>query len=269
MWDIASWNTAGARLQHVVSAMRVRPGIWALQEVRVPNHSDWVSVGGYLSVHGRGDEARGSCGAVGVLNDVATNHRVKAVQVSARKVHISLTEKNCAYEFNMMTVYIPPQGSRHYSDEEMEATMSEAQEVDFLCGDFNWRPDANEVERLSDGAKEISLPERHVGWRPTQDRRGRIIVEALPRGLAALKPRTSRDWTARTDYENRFGYEARLHLGLMCCGPWFIATNYATLQNPDVLNLRPLLDDGAHAPAGADRPDCAPDVERAEATLRA
>lgn len=166
-WDIGSRNVAGARLHHLMAVIKARPGLLALQEVPAPRHTDWVNLVGYLFIRSCGGDKQG-CVAIGIRSDIG-NKFIEAVDAQTRRTQIRVMAKNDSKNFNMMAVYKPPAGSRHDRDGKMEMKMAQAATLDFVCGDFNWRPTTADINETWPQHDATELPGDHAGWKATRD----------------------------------------------------------------------------------------------------
>lgn len=87
-----------------------------------------------------------SC-AVGIRSDIGKKWNVEAKEVPQYRIHVTLRHKDTDEEYSIMHAYVPPAGSRFYNDDDdMEATMAQAAEMDVVIRDLTLRPTASFAE---------------------------------------------------------------------------------------------------------------------------
>lgn len=99
-----------------------------------------------------------------IRNDTLKNYKLKVREARRHYIEVGLADD--IVECGIGCVYIPPERSRHYSDEETEQVLGRARACDTMAGDFIWR--ATKAEWLNFVRDGIEVPDAPVtggGWR--------------------------------------------------------------------------------------------------------
>lgn len=194
--DTTSWNVNGARLPQFMKNLEKRTQVIALQEVRTPRESTWVSMHGYMIVFAE-KEARES----GVTMAIFLKKYTLKVR-DARRHYIEIALADDVLECGIGCVYIPPDGEKTRQRRGDRAGAREGEGLRHHCGQPQLASDEAGVADPRAGMR--GDPEPASEWRGLEargyaPRKWMMSVWPLPAKIVPL--RTSADFGTRVDWK--------------------------------------------------------------------
>lgn len=131
------------------------------------------------------------------------NMKVKHAEENFAQADVTLNDDRRSFG----SIYIPPEGSRHYDDGMITIIFARYDALDFAGGDLNWRATDEYYAEVTRGAAEGLQPRPSFGGRRREaTRRKRIMLAAWPHALRTLAPQDPKDFETRTCWSTARGY---------------------------------------------------------------